>query len=254
MSLKTAIRQALLDHAPRPLTAHDLWVHLPVAESSAQIARELHAMRKAGDVEAIEQAGKRAAYRLTGQARAQMPEEPPAAPAQPTAPLRQPARRAARARPAAEPAAKPPSPPPSCARPKPGRTPGTVPGAPDAQTLRDVAARLEISIGAVRGAVAAGVVPAEAVKRGAKGMRVYGIVPSPELDAALKEFAANRALRHGGNRHAPPPTADAIPARVQIAAIVLAGYSHFNHSQSEDEHLVRAALRRTDLLLSLANE
>lgn len=120
--------------------------------------------------------------------------------------------------------------------------------------MRDIAARLAISIGAVRGAVAAGVVPAEAVKRGAKGLRVYGIVPSPELDAALKEFAADRALRHGGDRRTAPPAAEIIPARVQIAALILAGYSHFNHSQSEDEHMVRAALRRTDVLLRLANE
>ena len=221
---------------------------IPTAESSEAVARELHALRKAGDIEAVAGPGKHMVYRLAGLASAQAPQEPPTPAPQPLAPLRQPARRAARARAAAEPAQPP------AERCKAGRTPGTVPGAPGAQTLRDCAARLGISIGAMRAAAAAGVVPAAAVVRAANGMRVYGVVPSPEIDAALQAHAGERALRHGGNRRAATPAPESIPARVQIAAVILGGYSHFSHSASEDELLARAALRRADTLLRIATE
>lgn len=244
-TLADEIRQVLGQPGRQWLTSAQLYDHLELAESAEQVAKALYALRQQNQVEArpgnSTSPGGRPTlmYALSGSAPPPetLPERPAPAARQPEAPrVTTPSTSAPRAR-------------------KSGRTPGSVPGNPNAETLSGLAARLGVNPSTIRAAVLARVVPQSAQVFGGSSMRLQGIVTSPELDAAIKAHAAERRSPWGKRSARPAPApAEGLTPRLQIAALILAGYSHFNHARAEDENMVRAALRRADLLLSLANQ
>lgn len=248
-SLADEIRQVLSQPERQWSTAAELYPHLELAESAEQVAKALYALRQQKQVDArpgsSTSPGGRPTlmYALTGSAPPPetLPERPLAkAPTRPTVPAR--------------PAVSAPA---ASKRRTSGRQPGVVPGNPNAETVTGLAERLGVQRHQVSAAVAAHIVPESRLVFGGASLRLQGIVSTPELDAAIKAHAAQRRARWGKPQAASAdasPTTSGLSPRVQIAALIVAGFSHFNHTRAQDENMVRAALRRADLLLSLANQ